>query len=396
MAHTRRTFVARAGAWSLAGVGLQITRAARLHGRQVHPQPGALSAPAGAEHVTIWREPRRYGGWPANHGMWSWDNELLVGFSAGHLHQFDPERHPIDRTRPEQHLLSRSLDGGRTWRTEQSDALRPPPAPGHMSGVPTEPGGRMPRPLEAPLVFTQPDTIITLRMADNHTGPSWFYSSPDRGRTWHGPWSLPAFDTPGITARTDYLVRGPRHLVACVTAANPDGREGRPLAIETRDGGVTWQRLGWMTDRVAEGWRIMPTTVRLADGRFYSVVRARDGSTHRLIGVESADEGQTWSQVAMPVADAGRGNPGALLRLQDGRLCLCYGHRARPYGIRAVLSADQGRTWSPPVVLRDDGADWDVGYPCAVQRPDGAIVTAYYYTDAASPERYIAATIWTP
>lgn len=396
MAHTRRSFVTQIGAWSLAGVAAHVGGGqARLRGAQPQGPSEQLSAPARAEHVTIWRQPQRYGGWPANHGMWSWNNELLVGFSAGHLHQFDPERHPVDRTRPEQHLLSRSLDGGRTWQTERPDALRPPPQPGHMSGVPTEPGGRMPQPLDAPLVFTQPDTIITLRMADNHTGPSWFYTSHDRGRTWRGPWALPAFDSPGITARTDYVVRGPRHVVAFVTAAKPDGREGRPLAIETRDGGMTWQRLGWMTPQV-EGWRIMPTTVRLADGRFYSVVRARDDGTHRLVGVESADEGRTWTQVAVPVADAGRGNPGALLRLADGRLCLSYGHRARPFGIRAVLSRDDGRTWGRPVVLRDDAADWDVGYPCAVQRPDGAIVTAYYFNDAHSPERYIAATIWHP
>jgi hypothetical protein len=29
-----------------------------------------------------------------------------------------------------------------------------------------------------------------------------------------------------------------------------------------------------------------------------------------------------------------------------------------------------------------------------VQRPDGAIVTAYYYNEQAEGERFIAATIW--
>ena len=32
----------------------------------------------------------------------------------------------------------------------------------------------------------------------------------------------------------------------------------------------------------------------------------------------------------------------------------------------------------------------------AVQRADGVIVTAYYYNDRKSPERYIAATLWMP
>src|SRR4051812_46047669 len=38
-----------------------------------------------SEHVTVWREANRYGGWPANHGIWSWGDEILVGFTAGVL-----------------------------------------------------------------------------------------------------------------------------------------------------------------------------------------------------------------------------------------------------------------------------------------------------------------------
>jgi hypothetical protein len=31
-----------------------------------------------------------------------------------------------------------------------------------------------------------------------------------------------------------------------------------------------------------------------------------------------------------------------------------------------------------------------------VPRPDGKILTVYYYNDATAPERYIGGTIWTP
>jgi hypothetical protein len=52
------------------------------------------------------------------------------------------------------------------------------------------------------------------------------------------------------------------------------------------------------------------------------------------------------------------------------------------------------------MILRDDAGTWDLGYPRSVQRPDGKIVTVYYYTvyyynDKKDGERYIAATIWT-
>ena len=359
-------------------------------------QPRPLPQPAnGLEHVEIWRQPGHYGGWPANHGIWIWRNELLVGFSDGRLKVGDPERHPIDRQQPERHQLARSSDGGWHWAIEQHQELVPPPTPGHMSDVPTEKGGLMPSPLKDSLDFSAPGFAMSLRMADKDTGPSWFFATNNRGRLWTGPYALPDFGTPGITARTDYVVMGPQHLVAFVTAAKPDGNEGRPLSIETRDGGLTWQMLGWIGPQTA-GWRIMPTTVKLADGRFYSVIRTREGQRHSLDAFVSADAGRTWTALGTPVADAGRGNPGALLLLADGRLALIYGHRAKPYGIRAVLSGDDGRTWGAPITLRDDAADWDLGYPRAVQRPDDVIVTAYYYNDGRSPERYIAATLWKP
>ena len=60
------------------------------------------------------------------------------------------------------------------------------------------------------------------------------------------------------------------------------------------------------------------------------------------------------------------------------------------------LSADRGRTWSPAIVLRDDGGSTDVGYVRSVVRPDGKVVAVYYYTDQTSPTRHIAATIFDP
>lgn len=105
----------------------------------------------------------------------------------------------------------------------------------------------------------------------------------------------------------------------------------------------------------------------------------------------------TWKFINKPVADTGMGgNPPALTKLHDGRLCLTYGYRAAPYGIRARLSADDGATWGEEIVLRDDGGNHDLGYPRIVQRPDGTIVTVYYFNDHPEGERYIAATLWQP
>ena len=94
--------------------------------------------------------------------------------------------------------------------------------------------------------------------------------------------------------------------------------------------------------------------------------------------------------------ELGTGNPPSLIRLKDGRLCLTYGRRAPPFGIRARLSNDGGHTWGTEVILRADGGGPDVGYPRTVQRRDGNLVTVYYIHTEPKGDRFIAATIWKP
>jgi hypothetical protein len=85
-----------------------------------------------------------------------------------------------------------------------------------------------------------------------------------------------------------------------------------------------------------------------------------------------------------------------LSRLKEGRLVLTYGYRRPPFGIRARISDDDGRTWTPEFVLRDDGGSWDLGYPRTLMRPDGLLVTVYYFNTGSKSERFVAATIWDP
>lgn len=353
----------------------------------------AAAQPA-VEHVTVWRQAGRYGGWPANHGIWSWGDEVLVGFTAGVLKTGDPMRHPIDRSAGEQHVLSRSLDGGRTWQVEEPATLQPPPRPERraITGEPL----RLPpvQTLAAPLDFTDPGLALTFRAAHGAPG-AWLFVGHDRGRRWTGPFHVPAFDASGLDPRTDYLVVGPRELLVFMTALKSNGKEGRPLTIRTRDGGLTWERLGWIGPETS-GFRIMPATVAIAGPHLFTIIRRRDDTRHSLEGYRSRDAGATWSATGVVAADTGRGNPASLVRLADGRLCCVYGFRAEPFGMRAVTSGDDGTTWSAARPLREDAADWDLGYPRSIVRSDGRVVSVYYYNDPAGPERYIAGTIWTP
>tara|TARA_B100001964_G_C14038151_1_gene511402 strand:- start:70 stop:276 length:207 start_codon:yes stop_codon:yes gene_type:complete len=64
----------------------------------------------------------------------------------------------------------------------------------------------------------------------------------------------------------------------------------------------------------------------------------------------------------------------------------------------ARLSEDDGARWGEEIVLRDDAGTSGLGYPRSVQRPDGKILTVYYYNDPPQDneitERYIGSTIW--
>src|SRR5580692_5563486 len=74
--------------------------------------------PAVVQHLKVYGEAGRFAGWPANHGIWSWGDEILVGFSRGFSKDRGPFHH-IDKEKPEDYLLARGRDGGATWSVEQ-------------------------------------------------------------------------------------------------------------------------------------------------------------------------------------------------------------------------------------------------------------------------------------
>jgi hypothetical protein len=359
------------------------------------PADGADKANWSAKHVKVYAVPGRFGGWPANHGIWCWGDEILVGFSAGYYKDLGPNRHNIDHDKPEEHLLARSLDGGETWSIEDpaaKGALIParkalhgvvPPALAEKPWTDC-PGG---------IDFTNPNFAMTVRMTDVDSGPSRYYYSTDRGKNWLGPYRLPLFGQKGIAARTDYVVNGKHDCSLFLTAAKQNGREGRPLCVRTTDGGRTWDFVSWIADE-PKGYAIMPSTVRLGPNELLTAIRYREGDKSWLDTYRSLDDGKSWKHNTRPAPDLGEGNPASMIRLADGRVCLTYGYRAKPYGIRARLSEDGGHTWGKEIVLRDDGGGRDLGYPRSVQRKDGKIVTIYYFHDQPKGDRFVAATIW--
>lgn len=357
------------------------------------------------EHVTVFREKGRFAGWPANYGIWSWEDEIVVGFTVGYLGK-DPEVsgfHLRDKTRPFDPMQARSIDGGETWEViptpcktpggtglAADEHVVPSLQTGHavtLDDIPENPQA---------VNLTHPDFALMCSRSGLEAGAfSWFYLSNDRCREWMGPYRLPMFGLPGIAARTDYQVLSANECLLFLTAAKSNGREGRPFCAVTNDGCRSFKFLSWITPE-PEGYAIMPASVRIGSKILVAVRCRRD--KHSWIDLyASEDWGKSWRYVSRPVEDTGSGgNPPTLNLLRDGRLCLVYGYRNPPYGIRARVSEDHGVTWSSDIVLRNDAGNHDIGYPRTVQRADGKLVTVYYYNDNAYGERFIDATIWSP
>ena len=340
------------------------------------------------KHVVVYRVPGRFGGWPANHGIWSWGNEILVGFSAGYHQKREwmyPQHNPA---KPEAPAFARSRGGGETWTVREAPEQMLPRWGG-------KPGGA----LDQPMDFTHPGFAWTLRFDSSNIGPTVYWYSLDKGETWRGPFEFPSLGLPGIPGRTNYLVLGRREALVFLTAAKTNKREGRPFCARTRDGGRNWEFVSWIGPEPA-GFAIMPAAVALPDGTLVATVRRREPGPPQRDWIDtwsSRDHGNTWTLLAPLAADSGRGgNPAAMLRLGDGRICATYGYRSEPYSMRARFTSDGGRSWSEDVFLRRGGKAPDLGYPRAVLRPDGKIVTVYYFNDDVHNERFLEAAVWDP
>jgi CubicO group peptidase (beta-lactamase class C family) len=355
--------------------------------------PGETAAPtktaepptlqlAAKENIVVFKEPGRYGGWPANHGLWQWGDELVVGFQRN-WYKYATNDHAIDRSKPHEICQTRSLDGGRTWKVEDQLPFADPK---------TE---KKPAPLPEPLDFTAPDFALLFRFGGLHVGPSWFYVSGDRCRTWRGPFKFAVEGIEKICTRTDLVVLGPRDCLMFGSAAKSDDKEGRVFCARTTDGGLHWKLVALIGPEPVPGdFAIMPSTVRLPGGALITTIRhGKDG--YHIRAWRSDDLGQHWTPLGAATGNIG-GNPPALVLLQDGRLCLSYGYRRKPTGVRARISSDEGRTWGPEIILRDDGLTGDLGYPRSLVRPDGRVLTVYYFNGPRDEDRTIQGTFFTP
>ncbi len=133
-----------------------------------------------------------------------------------------------------------------------------------------------------------------------------------------------------------------------------------------------------------------PHALRLASGKIIVHIRVQRGC-FTIYQSESTDGGRSFSKPRRLLAPFG-GAPAHLIRHSSGAIISVYGYREAPYGIRYMLSYDEGESWTSDLVLDDSADSADLGYPASVELNDGRILTVYYQRQGGAPN--IMQLVW--
>lgn len=155
-----------------------------------------------------------------------------------------------------------------------------------------------------------------------------------------------------------------------------------------------------------------PHAIELDDGRYlcHFRVQVKNGDVFTTFQSISEDGGYTWSEPEMILSLRG-GAPAQIMKHSSGVLISSYGERMAPYGVKAMFSYDNGKTWDTDnwvyihtlkptdeerlKAMQDcsliSGVHGDIGYPSTVELDDGSLLTVFYaHLDRTAPAEIFA------
>lgn len=229
--------------------------------------------------------------------------------------------------------------------------------------------------------------------SEEYAPGSFVRMSDDGGKTWGEKIHVPITSPHGPIRRRDgslfYL--GKEYLSGDGTL-----EAGSIYAYESRDEGRTWTQLckvafpeGFGADDIHE-----PYAIELPDGTILGGLRGSGSKMPDVNGVFttfSYDGGRSFTK---PQLLDHSGTPPHFLLHSSGAIVLTYGRRKAPFGERARISYDQGRTWGQEIVISEESPDWDLGYPSSVELSDGSLLTVYYQKFPGDTYNSILSTHW--
>ncbi len=229
---------------------------------------------------------------------------------------------------------------------------------------------------------------------------TYIITSNDNGHTWSPPQYIDIKNMPvnGLEGPTDAPIELPDGSIGMAVigyALNGDTKNNGSIFLRSTDKGKTWNYVATMASDPGgkQGGFVEPGIVRTNTGRIIAGLRNHNDE-NAIWMTYSDDNGNSW----VPVFKTEMiGHPVDLIQLRDGRIMATYGVReahAKPGGIRACFSNDNGVTWDirTEIQLRNDFINMDIGYPESIELKDGNIFTAYYFN--LFGKYFLGSTVW--
>ena len=226
---------------------------------------------------------------------------------------------------------------------------------------------------------------------------STFKVSFDHGTTWGPLYRSPITSPHGPTVLHDGTILwvGTTFRPSC-----PEEAGVMAYTLDPKTGEMTARgRIGDVFDGDVKLSSCEPHALQMPDGRIVCHIRVEGcGSDPGLrffatYQSESADGGYSWS-TPIPLLPLNEGAPAHLLRLSSGLTVSVYGRRKDNFGIRAMISRDDCRSWEKDFVLVRNDVTADLGYPATVELQDGSLLTVYYAHPAKGEPAVILQQKW--
>ncbi|MDA4123522.1 MAG: glycoside hydrolase [Thaumarchaeota archaeon] len=217
------------------------------------------------------------------------------------------------------------------------------------------------------------DYLMDVWIPAQSKSESYYILSKDNGRTWTERTPL---DVPGYSVspfgRIIGLDDGTLLMNVYGSKVGYSALPSYAFALRSTDNGRTWGEPSLIAKDMNE-----TSFLNLGRGRVIAVLRSDEPEEATYL-CASADSGRTWDE---PRRITGAlEHPADLAKLGDGRLLLVYGHRRFPYGVRGLISDDDGTTWNKDreIIFSDDAENQDCGYPSVLRLPNGQVLLLYY------------------
>ena len=330
-------------------------------------------------------EPDRYVGWATI--VKTRASELIVVFSGDRDSHIDP----WGKTQ-----IIRSLDQGKTWSKEET--ITSTPLDDRDAGIIQTKAGTLVVSWFTSTIAIEPNAHpgawdryarhaekVTQEIRDQWKG-NWIRRSEDNGKTWGPP-----IRNVGTAPHGPIELRDGRLLYL----GNADWQGRKTMTVEqSADDGRSWTVIGEIPKPAdMKAGLYEPHLVETTSGKLIALIRHEPKDRQCfLLQSESTDGGKTWT----PLHTTGLwGYPPHAIRLQNGWLLVAYGHRRVPFGERAAISRDEGKTWDVENQVSLVGAPGpDLGYPSSAQLDDGSILTVYYQAEKLGQPTYLGSTHW--